>query len=135
MIARETPSAGRGNVASVRAVMRGRVAVGSELYALAGAQQAQAGVGQRVGTEGQHGPVVGEHAARPGAAVVAAHGRLHRRPAQRSPGRLRSAVLISRSSRSGRDSPAAAHILGKYDAAVIPGMVLISLSRISPSGV
>ena len=50
-------------------------------------------------------------------------------------GRLRSAVVIRRSIRSRNENPLAAHILGKYEAAVIPGIVLISLSTISPSGV
>ncbi len=54
--------------------------------------------------------------------------------AQRSPGRLRSAVVSSRSMSSPTGSPLASHIFGKYEAAVMPGIVLISLTRISPSG-
>ena len=37
--------------------------------------------------------------------------------------------MIIRSSSWGMGSPVASHILGKYDVAVMPGMVLISLTR------
>ena len=57
------------------------------------------------------------------------------RPLSAGPAACCSAVVIRRSISSRNENPLAAHILGKYDAAVIPGMVLISLSRISPSGV
>jgi hypothetical protein len=40
-----------------------------------------------------------------------------------------------RSMSAGSGSPVAAHIIGKPDAGVIPGMVLISLMRTSPAGV
>ena len=40
-----------------------------------------------------------------------------------------------RSISSGIAMPVAAHIIGKPDAAVMPGIVLISLTTILPSGV
>ena len=42
-------------------------------------------------------------------------------------------MILSMSWGSGR--PVAAHMSGKPDAAVMPGMVLISLTRIVPDGV
>ena len=54
---------------------------------------------------------------------------------QRGPGGLRSAVWMIRSMSCGSGSPVAAHMSGNAEAGVIPGMVLISLTRISPAGV
>ena len=54
---------------------------------------------------------------------------------QRSPGRLRSAVWMIRFHSCAGGSPVASHMSGNADADVIPGMVLISLRMIRPSGV
>ena len=64
-----------------------------------------------------------------------ASGSQRRRPGNLGPGRLRSAVWMIRSMSCGSGRPVAAHITGKAEAEVIPGIVLISLSRIWPSGV
>jgi hypothetical protein len=42
---------------------------------------------------------------------------------------------MMRSMSAGSGSPLAAHIIGKPEDGVMPGMVLISLTRISPAGV
>jgi hypothetical protein len=136
---------GSGNVASVRLTIPPS---GSRPMATRwpGAQQPQAGARQGGGAEGGDGAVVEEHAARPGRGVVTADRGLHRRllpgrwrergqGSQRSPGRLRSAVWMIRSHSCGGGSPVASHMSGNADADVIPGMVLISLRMIRPSGV
>jgi hypothetical protein len=48
---------------------------------------------------------------------------------------LARAVLMMRSSSRGIGRPDAAHIMGNPDAAVMPGIVLISLTMIFPEGV
>ena len=62
-------------------------------------------------------------------------GRRRRHDRQAGPGRLRSAVWMIRSMSCGSGRPLAAHIIGKPEAGVIPGIVLISLNRTSPAGV
>ena len=53
----------------------------------------------------------------------------------RGPSGLASAVAMIRSMSAGSGRPLAAHIIGKPDEGVIPGMVLISLTMTSPAGV
>ena len=48
---------------------------------------------------------------------------------------MHRAVWMIRSTSCGSGRPVAAHIIGNPEAGVIPGMVLISLTRIFPAGV
>ena len=48
---------------------------------------------------------------------------------------MHRAVWMIRSTSCGCGRPVAAHIIGNPEAGVIPGMVLISLTRIFPAGV
>jgi hypothetical protein len=74
------------------------------------------------------GLIARRHAGRGGPAAEAAVG-------YRGPSGLASAVAMIRSMRAGAGSPLAAHIIGNPDIGVIPGIVLISLTRTSPSDV
>ena len=48
---------------------------------------------------------------------------------------MRSAVWMIRSMSCGSGRPVEAHIIGKPEAGVIPGIVLISLNTTCPAGV
>ena len=115
-------------------------------HPLARAQQPQARAGEGGGAEPDDGPIIEKYASRPGCGVEAADCGLHDRVSsrcrrggdggsQRSPGRLRSAVWMIRFHSCAGGSPVASHMSGNADADVIPGMVLISLRMIRPSGV